>query len=133
MLAVAAAALLLAQDPVLTQAEYEAFQTCHGQFEGAYAVGQAVMADDAAALSEFREIGAGLGELFDEFSTDILRVQPGLDVAAGDRAFQRGRASWDGVAGRPDAMDVFADNGAISDDCIEAGGRVAEVLDAAGG
>lgn len=132
MLAAAAAALLLAQDPVLTQAEYEAFQTCHGHFEGAYAVGLVVMADDAAALSEFREIGAGLGELFDEFSTDIVRVQPDLDVAAGDRAFQRGRAPWDGVAGRPDARDVFAEDGAISEACVEVGGRVAAVLDAAG-
>lgn len=132
MLAVAAAALLFAQDPVLTQAEYEAFQTCHGHFEGAYATGQVLMADDAASLSEFREIGAGLGELFDEFSADIIRVQPGLDTRAGDRAFQQGKARWDGATQRSDAMDFFTGNGSLSEECVEAGGRVAAVLDASG-
>ena len=132
MLAAAAAALLLAQDPVLTQAEYETFQACHGHFEGAYATGQIVLADDPAALAEFTEIGVGLGGLFDEFSADIVKLQPSLDVAAGERAFLRGKAPWDGAAQRGDAADHFAANGSLNEECMEAGSRVANVLDAAG-
>lgn len=132
MLAFAAAALLLAQDPVLTQTDYETFQTCHGHFEGAFAVGRIVLADDPVALAELTEIGVGLGELFDEFAADVVQVQPTLDVAAGDRAFQRGKSPWDAVAQRADAADYFAENGALDEKCMEAGGRVAAVLDASG-
>ncbi|HEV2082061.1 MAG TPA: hypothetical protein VGR32_06330 [Brevundimonas sp.] len=132
MLAFAAAALLFVQDPVLTQADYEAFQNCHGQFEGAYATGLVVLADDAEALARLRETGEGLGGIFDEFDRDIRVLVPALDAAAGQRAFQQGRAKWDGAAQRPDASAFFAANVALSEDCMEAGGKVATVLDAAG-
>lgn len=133
MIAVAAAAaLLFVQDPALSQAEYETFQTCHGHFEGAYAAGQILMADDAATLARFREVGEGLGELFDAFSADILRVQPSLDAQAGERAYRSGKAPWDGLAQGPDAFEYFAANGQLSDECLEVGGRLAAILDGAG-
>lgn len=134
MLALALAAALTAADPAglaqatLTQAEYNAFKRCQGDYLGHYRAG-VVIFGGTQLVANVEEVHSGMHALLIEIDDVVRASGVRLDWQAGYAEYMARYQAWSDFPNRRDAEDAWFDRSPMTDQCAQAVGRVAEFAD----
>jgi|FLYM01.1.fsa_nt_gi hypothetical protein len=124
-----AASLAAAPQEAVTQAQYNEFKRCQGEWFGFYRTGVMVFGGTQFE-ADVHEAGYELNELLDQIDDAFAATGPAVDLNVGYSHYQSGWHRWDNWHNRPDAEDVYFDSSPLTEQCNAAIARVAAYVDA---
>lgn len=125
----AAALAAAAPQETITQAQYNEFKRCQGEFFGFYRAGVRVFGGTQFEAN-VHEAGYELNELLDQIDDAFAAINPGVDLMVGYGFYQSAWQRWDSFPNRRDAEDVYFDSSPLTDQCNAAIVRIAAYVDA---
>ena len=125
----AAAVALAAPQEAVTQAQYNEFKRCQGEFFGFYRAGVRVFGGTQFEAN-VHEAGYELNELLDQIDDAFVATNPAVDLNVGYGFYQSAWQRWDSFPNRRDAEDVYFQSSPITPACEAAIGRIAAYVDA---
>jgi hypothetical protein len=111
-----------------TQAQYNEFKRCQGEFLGFYRAG-VIIFGGTQFEGHVHEAGRGMTDLLIEIDNRFMQTGVQLDWQDGYSRYMSGYERWSSFPNRRDADDVYFDSSPMTDQCNAAVGRIATFLD----